>query len=148
MKIKKMLEVIIDKGRTENMYALNDMLDELICDLKEKQPKLYKEYKKELYELAYGNVILEDKAIEIVNNMLPYKEHFTMDDAKEIKQEYSIKHSASDVYLVVNSLYNDYHELLEENNDMYAKMTKLWLNDSDSVEDKVYEYFCNIPKED
>lgn len=148
MKIKKMLEVIIDKGKTEDMYKLNDMLDNLICDLKEQKPKLYKEYKKELYELAYGNVILEDKAMEIVENMLPYGEHFTMDDAKEIKEEYSIKHSVSDVYLVVNSLYNDYHELLEENNDMYAKMTKLWLNDSDSVEDKVYEYFCNIPKED
>lgn len=148
MKIKKMLEVIIDKGKTEDMYKLNDMLDNLICDLKEQKPKLYKEYKKELYELAYGNVILEDKAMEIVENMLPYGEHFTMDDAKEIKEEYSIKHSVSDVYLVVNSLYNDYHELLEENNDMYAKMTKLWLNDSDSVDDKVYEYFCNIPKED
>lgn len=44
MKIKKMLEVIIDKGKTEDMYKLNDMLDELICDLKEKQPKLYKVY--------------------------------------------------------------------------------------------------------
>lgn len=148
MKIKKMLEVIIDKGKTEDMYALNDMLDELICDLKEQKPKLYKEYKKELYELAYGNVILEDKAVEIVSNMLPYKEHFTMEEAKEIKEAYSIKNNVSDVYLVVNSLYNDYHELLEENNDMYAKMTKLWLNDPDSVEDKVYEYFCNIPKED
>ena len=148
MKVKKMLEVIIDKGKTEDMYKLNDMIDELICDLKEKHPKLYKEYKKELYELAYGNIILEDKAIEIVSSMLPYGEHFTMEDAKEIKQEYSIKHNTSDVYLVVNSLYNDYHELLEENNDMYAKMTKLWLNDPDSVEDKVYEYFCNIPKED
>lgn len=35
-----------------------------------------------------------------------------------------------------------------EDNDTYIKMTKLWLNDTDSVEDKVYQYFCNIPKED
>ena len=63
-----MLTKIIDKGNIEDMYKLNEMLDELICDLKEQKPKLYKEYKKQLYELAYGNVILEDKAIEIVVN--------------------------------------------------------------------------------
>lgn len=148
MKIKEMLAKIIDKGNIEDMYKLNDMLDDLICDLKEQKPKLYKEYKKELYELAYGNVILEDKAIEIVENMRPYGEHYTIEDAKEIKQEYSMKNNASDIYLVVNSLYNDYHDLLDDNDEMYAKMTKLWLNDADSVEDKVYIYFSEIPKED
>lgn len=148
MKIKEMLTKIIDKGNIEDMYKLNDMLDDLICDLKEQKPKLYKEYKKELYELAYGNVILEDKAIEIVENMRPYGEHYTIEDAKEIKQEYSMKNNASDIYLVVNSLYNDYHDLLDDNDEMYAKMTKLWLNDADSVEDKTYIYFSEIPKED
>lgn len=67
---------------------------------------------------------------------------------KRIKEEHSIKHSASDIYLVINSLYNDYHEILGEDNDTYIKMTKLWLNDTDAVEDKTYLYFCNIPKED
>lgn len=148
MKIKKMLETIIERGKVEDMYKLNDMLDELICDLKEQKPKLYKEYKMELYEIAYGNVILEDKAREIVEHMKPFKEHFSMENAKEIKEDYSIKHSVSDIYLVVNSLYNDYHEILDENNDLYAKMTKLWLNDADSVDDKVFQYFCTIPKED
>lgn len=148
MKIKEMLAKIIDKGNIEDMYKLNEMLDELICDLKEQKPKLYKEYRKQLYELAYGNVILEDKAVEIVKNMKPYGEHYNMQDAKEIKEDYSIKHSVSDVYLVVNSLYNDYHDLLEDNDEMYAKMTKMWLNDTDAVEDKTYLYFYNIPKED
>lgn len=148
MKIKEMLNIIIEKNKSDDMYKLNDMLDELICDLKEQKPKLYKEYKMELYEIAYGNVILEDKAREIVEHMKPFAEHFSMENAKEIKEDYSIKHSVSDIYLVVNSLYNDYHEILDENNDLYAKMTKLWLNDADSVDDKVFQYFCTIPKED
>lgn len=148
MKIKEMLNIIIEKNKSDDMYKLNDMLDELICDLKEQKPKLYKEYKMELYEIAYGNVILEDKAREIVEHMKPFGEHFSMENAKEIKEDYSIKHSVSDIYLVVNSLYNDYHEILDENNDLYAKMTKLWLNDADSVDDKVFQYFCTIPKED
>ena len=148
MKVKETLKYIIEKGRLDDMYKLNDMLNELICDLKEKQPKLYHEYKKELYEIAYGRVILEDKAKEIVAHMLPYGEHYNMEKAKEIKENYGIRHSVIDIYLVINSLYNDYHELLDENNEMYAKMTKLWLNDADSIEDKVYQYFCMIPKED
>ena len=65
-----------------------------------------------------------------------------------MKENYSIRHNVSDIYLVANSLYNDYHEILDDNDEMYAKMTKLWLNDADSVEDKIYQYFCNIPKED
>lgn len=148
MKVKEMLTKIIEKGNIEDMYKLNDMLDDLICDLKEQKPKLYKEYKKELYELAYGNIILEDKAIEIVNNMKPYGEHYTIENSKEIKSEYSMKHSVSDIYLVINSLYNDYCDLIGDNDEMYIKMTKLWLNDTDSVEDKVYVYFTEIPKED
>jgi uncharacterized coiled-coil DUF342 family protein len=148
MKVKETLKYIIEKGRLEDMYKLNDMLNDLICDLKEKHPKMYHEYKKELYEIAYGRVILEEKAKEIVNHMLPYGEHYDMEKAKEIKENYGIRHSVNDIYLVINSLYNDYHELLDENNEMYAKMTKLWLNDADGIEDKVYEYFCMIPKED
>lgn len=148
MKVREMIEKVIEKGNKEDMYKLNDMLDDLICDLKEQRPKLYKEYKRELYELAYGNVILENKAREIVEHMRPYSEHYNMEQAKEIKEKYSIKHSVSDVYLVVNSLYNDYCDLIGDNDEMYSKMTKLWLNDADSVEDKVYEYFINVVKED
>lgn len=142
-----MLDVIIDKGKSEDMYKLNEMLDELICDLKEQNPKLYHEYKKELYETAFGKVITEDKAIHIVSHMLPFGEHFNMNDANIMKDRYGIRHSLVDVYIVSNSLYNDYHEVLDENDEMYAKMTKLWLNDADSVEDKVYEYFTTIPRD-
>lgn len=148
MKVKEMIDAIINRGRSEDMYKLNEMLDELICDLKEKNPKLYHQYKKEIYETAYGKVITEEKAKHIVSKMLPFGEHFTMDDANMMKDRYSIRYSLVDIYLVANSLYNDYHELIDENDEMYAKMTKLWLNDADSVDDKVYEYFCIIPKED
>lgn len=147
MKIKETLKIIVDKGKSEDMHKLNDMLDELICDLKEEKPSLYKEYKKKLYEIAYGKVITDSKATDLVSHMKPFGEYFTIDNAKEIRDKYSIRYSTSDIYLVLNSLYNDFHEILLDNHDMYAKMTKLWLNDADSVDNKVYEYFCNIPKE-
>lgn len=148
MKIKEMIETVISKGKTEDMLKLNDMLNELICDLKVENPKLYREYKKELYETAYGKVIMEDKAIEIVEEMRPFGEKWDMEAIEKVSANNMIKGNKSDVYLVMNSLYNDYYDVFGEDTDIYVKMTKSWLDDKDAVEDKVYEYFMNIPKKD
>ena len=75
----------------ESKYILYDVLGSLksmvvnyAFSLNEASSEfLYKEYKKELYELAYGKVILEDKAKEIVENMKPYGEHFKLEEAKK-----------------------------------------------------------------
>lgn len=150
MKTREMIDYVIEEGDREKMYKLNDMLNELICDLKISNPKLFKEYKKELYELAYGKVILKDKAIEIVNDMTPYGEHYDMEMVERVVKSYNLKHSVVDVYLVLNSIYNDYCEVFgdsEEANETYVNMTKAWLNDKDAIEDKVYCYFMTIPKE-
>lgn len=148
MKIKEMIETVISKGKTEDMLKLNDMLNELICDLKVENPKLYREYKKELYETAYGKVIMEDKAIEIVEEMRPFGEKWDIETIEKVSVDNMIKGNKSDVYLVMNSLYNDYYDVFGEDTDTYVKMTKSWLDDKDAVEDKVYEYFMNIPKKD
>ena len=44
MDVKEMLEKIIERGKQEDMYKLNDMLDELICELKEEIHELYEHY--------------------------------------------------------------------------------------------------------
>ena len=140
--------MIIDRGHTEDMYKLNDMLNDLICGLKVNHPKMYHEYKTNIYELAYGRNILEDRAIEIVANMVPYGEYFTMDIAKRIAKDYDFKHSTSDVYLVLNSMYNDYSGVFgDEDTEVYIKLAKKWLEDKDAVDDKVYVYFTQVVKE-
>mgnify|MGYP000019427310 FL=1 len=148
MGVKEMLEKVIDKGKQEDMHKLNDMLKELICDLKIKDPKMYKEYKTELYELAYGRVILKEKAEEIVENMRPYGEHYTLELVKDMFRSNIGKHSEVDYYLVINSLYNDYCDIIGDDDEMYKSLTKKWLDDEDAVEDKTYYYFMNIPKRD
>lgn len=147
MKVREMIDRIIEEGNRDKMYKLNDMLNDLICDMKMDNPKLYHEYKKDLYETAYGKVIMKDKAIEIVDNMLPYGEHYDMDMVEKIAKEHNMKYDDVDIYLVINSLYNDYCDIFGDDDETYIKMTKKWLDDKDAVEDKVYEYFCNIPKE-
>lgn len=48
--------------------------------------------------------------------------------------------------MLVKEIENEQYVI--KNDDTYAKMTKLWLNDADSVEYKTYAYFCHIPKKD
>ena len=149
MKIKKMLEVIINKGKTEDMYKLNDMLDELICDLKEKQPKLYKEYKMKLMGMAYDYKFDEDMAIEIVNNMKPLGEYWDYETTSKVKRDYDINATDCDFYVVMNSLVNDYNKIIDkEDAETYVKMANAFINDDDAKKDKIWIYFTKIPKED
>ena len=149
MKIKKMLEIIIDKGKSEDMYALNDMLDELICDLKEKQPKLYKEYKMKLMGMAYDYKLNDDMAMEIVNNMKPLGEYWDYDTTSKVKKDYGVNATDCDFYVVMNSLVNDYSKVIDkEDVETYVKMANAFINDDDAKKDKVWVYFTKIPKED
>ena len=149
MKIKEMLNVIIDKGKIEDMYELNDMLDELICDLKEQKPKLYEKYKTQLYEMAYGKVISEKMAEEIITNMEPYHMRWSLEETRQVQRQYDIERIRDiDFWIVMNSAYNDYKELFDDNLDMYVKFAKLFIMDKDGKDDKVYLYFMNVVKED
>lgn len=149
MKIKKMIETIINKGKTEDMYALNDMLDELICDLKEQKPKLYREYKMELYKLAYGKVLSEEMAEEIIGKMRPYGMKWSLEETKQVQRQYNLEKIRDiDFWVVMNSAYNDFYDLFGEELENYVRYSKMFIKDDDAKEDKVFLYFVNIPKED
>ena len=149
MKIKEMLNTIIDKGRLDDMYALNDMLDNLICDLKEQKPKLYEKYKTELYEMAYGKVLTEEMAKDIIMAMEPYHMKWSLEETSQVQRQYDLEKIRDiDFWIVMNSAYNDYKDLFNDDLEQYVKFTKLFIMDKDGKEDKVYLYFCTIPKED
>ena len=46
----------------------------------------------------------------------------------------------------MNSAYNDYRDLFDDNLDMYVHFTKKFINDEDAKEGKVFTYFMKIPK--
>lgn len=149
MKIKEMLNTIIDKGDIKDMYKLNDMLDELICDLKEKEPKLYKEYKTKLMGMAYDYNFTKEMAFEIVDDMKPYGEVWGYDTTSEVKRQYNVQANDTDFYLVMNSMANDYSKVIDkEDVETYARLSNAFINDEDAIKNKVWEYFCKIPKED
>lgn len=148
MKIKQMLTKIIENGNIEDMYKLNDMFDELICELKEQKPRLYKEYKEELYEIAYGKVLTEEMACDWVKKMKPKGEHWAMEETTNAMDSLGYNCNKLDYYVVCNMMYNDYYDIVKNDEELALKMAYMWLNDEDSVKDKLYEYYKHIPKED
>ena len=69
-------------------------------------------------------------------------------DNTRVLNDKNYRFTPVDFYIVMNSLKNDYGDIFNDNTDMYIKMACKWLEDSDAVEYKTYEYFTHIPKRD
>jgi hypothetical protein len=145
-----MIDKIVKEEDTKEMVDLSYMLEDVICDLKEYDYAKYKYYKMKLYEMAYGCVLNEEMATEIVENMKPYHEHWPLEQTTNVKNEYGIKDKIRDIdfYVVMNSAYNDFKDLFDEDLDKYVEYTKLFILDEDARDGKVYKYYTTIPKKD
>lgn len=142
MEITDYIERIIERGKVNDMYNLSDILEEIMDILKEKDKTSYKTYSKELYKMAYGNNITKELAQEIVSQMRPRGEKWTFNRTSEIKEKYGLDDiKAADFYIVMNSAYNDYYDIFDENIDLYVKFTVDFIKDEDAKEGKVLNYF-------
>ena len=134
----KEIEEIVKRGDIEQMHELGEIMEEIIEELDEETAH---EYKMELYTMAYGCTLTDAKAHEIVHKMKPFGEKWTMETTTEVKNKYGIDVNDVDFYVVMNSAYNDYHDIFQENVDMYVKFAKDFIQDVDGKEHKVFKYF-------
>lgn len=146
--IKKYIEDIGNNRNIEDMEKLGNMLYDIICDMKESHHELYEKYKMELYELAYGEVINEDMAHTWVKSMKPVGKHWTMEETTNAMHEMGYNCDDIEFYVVANMIYNDYYDLVRDNEEMALQLAYSWLNDEDSKEHKLYRYWKNIIKRD
>ena len=152
--IKKYIEKIVENNNPEDMEELSEMLEEVIYKLKDYNEKCYEKYKMKLYIMAYGKVLTEEMAEEIVEDMRPSGEHWNMETTSSVKNQYSIRDiSDVDFYVVMNAKYNDnrdtverFAETEEDRLDMYVSLTQDFILDPDAKEGKVFTYFIEIPK--
>lgn len=142
MDIEEIIQVIVDNGRIEDMRTLSDMLEDTLEELQNYDKECYDKYMMELYKMAYGNTLNKQMAEEIVANMRPYAQRWSMQETQEIQERYGINNvRAVDFYVVINSAFNDYRNLFDDNLDMYVKFTMDFINDEDAKEGKVFKYF-------
>lgn len=149
MKIKEYIAKIIVNGDQKDMEELSEMLDESIMKLKIYDPECYKKYKTKLLGMAYNYKFDEEMAKEIVENMKPLSEVWNLNTTNSVKAEYGINANDYDFYIVMNSMINDYNEVIDKDDiETYAKMSNAFINDEDAVKNKVWKYYTTIVKED
>ena len=149
MKIKEYIAKIIVNGDQKDMEELSEMLDESIMKLKIYDPECYKKYKTKLLGMAYNYKFDEEMSKEIVENMKPLSEVWDLNTTNSVKAEYGINANDYDFYIVMNSMINDYNEVIDKDDiETYVKMSNAFINDEDAVKNKVWKYYTTIVKED
>ena len=138
--IHKYIEKIVENNRQEDMQELSEILEDVMYKLKDYNEKCFHKYKTKLYEMAYGKVLNMDMAEDWVESMNPPAK-WTFEETSAVKRQYGLQDiSDIDFYVVMNMLYSDMHEMYGEDVDRYVRATKLWLNDPDAKEGKLYNY--------
>lgn len=145
--IKKYIDKIVENGKSEDMEKLSEILEEAIYCLKDYDIDKYKKYKNKLMGLAYNYKFDEEMAKEIVEDMKPLGEYWNLETIKQVKEQNNIEIDSYDLYVVMNSMANDYGNIIDkEDVGTYIKMTEAFINDEDAVEHKVWKYFTKIAK--
>lgn len=124
-----------------------DILNMLLCDVKEKNPELYKHIEGEMYIMACGKTInysLADKWISILNP----KGKWTKEQVSEVINTQGISIPVNCAYVIMNTAFSDYQSLLGDGNtpeslEKYIKYTKDFFYDEDydgNGEEKTFNY--------
>lgn len=135
--IMKFLSLTEDKKKEEAAAVICEMLNSM-----EEEDKEW--YDQKIYETVEGKVLTEARARTLINNMTPMGMKWELAETETLRNDQSIR--PVDFWIVMNSAYNDYHDLFAENLDYYVKYTNNFIKDEDAVDDKVYYYFTMIPK--
>lgn len=147
MDIEKCIDKIVENGISEDMHKLNDILIDLLEYVEDYNEKKYKKYEMAIYEIAYGKRLNREMAEDIVEKMKPYKMRWSFEESKQIQDQYGINDIDSvDFFVVINSAFNDYRDLFNDNIDMYVKFTVDFIRDEDAKDGKVFNYFTVIPE--
>ena len=144
--IRKYIEKIGENRNVEDMYKLGDMLAEIIYETKESHPDIYHKYKLELYEMAYGKTLSDEMAEKWVKDMKPAGLHWTMEETTSAMSSLNYNLDKIDFFVVANMMYNDYFDLVKDDETLALKMAYDWLNDVDASDDKLYCYWKYIAK--
>ena len=148
MEIEDYVERIVENNNIEDMHALSEILDDVMEELCKYDEEKYNKYKMELYKMAFGNVLNKEMAEEIVLKMRPYGKRWSIEESIKMQEQYGLENiRAVDFFIVINSAYNDYRNLFEDNLEDYINFTVDFIMDEDAKSDKIFLYYTTIPQE-
>ena len=138
---------IVDDGDREEMEELSDMLQEVIEIVFNYNEEKGKEYELKLYRMAWGDVLSKQMAEEIISKMQPYHMRWSLEETRNMQNDYDLDNIRDiDFWVVMNSAYNDYRDLFNDNIEMYVRYSRDFILDEDAKNNKVFKYFTTIPR--
>ena len=138
--MKEYIDKIVKNGKQEDMDCLSNILVDSLYKIKEYNYNDFKKYKNKIKGMAYNYQIDEELAKEIVEDMKPLGEYWSMETVASVIG--NDNHRLCDMYVVMNSLVNDYQNVVSPDDaETYIKMAHAWLDDVDGKENKVWWYF-------
>lgn len=136
---------IVDDGDRMEMEELSDMLQEVIEIVFNYNEEKGKEYELKLYRMAWGDVLSKQMAEEIISKMQPYHMRWSLEETRNIQNDYDLDNIRDiDFWVVMNSAYNDYRDLFNDNIEMYVRYSRDFILDEDAKNNKVFKYFTTI----
>lgn len=148
MDIDDCIDKIIKDGDIKEMQKLSEVLEDVMELLEEYDKDIYKKYEMCIYKMAYGTVLNKEMAEEIVLKMKPYRMRWSLEETKKMQEDFGLEDiRPTDFFVVINSAYNDYKDIFNDNVEMYVRFTNDFINDEDAKEGKVFNYFMIIPND-
>lgn len=142
MEIERYIRKIVNDGDRREMEELSDILVEVVDIIKKYDEDCYDEYKKKLYKMAYGNQINEDVAKEIVREMKPAGQRWSINETEQMQRDYGMDNiDPVSFYLVMNQGFNDYRNVFGDNLDTYIRYAEAFICDEDAKPNKILNYF-------
>ena len=133
----------IDNNAGEETW---EFADEFICEVAQREPRMYEEFICHLEKLAYR--ISKEKAETIVKSMQPKGQYWNFQQVKEFVKEHDVNSDWIDWYLVMNMVYNDYCDTakmynLQNDPEFFFSLARDFIEDPDAKPLKVEKYFLD-----
>lgn len=142
-----MYKIYLDKiDYVSHKDNIRDILDMLICDTRDNNYDLYEYVEGELYEMVYGKKISEEIANKWVETMQPVGEYWRMEETASAMHNLGYHYDPVDFYVVANMCFNDYYDLVKDDEDLALHLANNWLNDEDARDCKLYQYWKHVIK--
>lgn len=145
MDIEEYIEKIVENGKVEDMEELSDMLETTMEILKDYDKDCYKDLEMKLYKMAYGSHLNKKMAEKIVDKMRPYGMRWSLEEIKNMLRQRGLNNiDEIEFFTVINSAYNDYKDLFNEDTESYVRFAIDFIEDEDAKQGKVFKYFTQI----
>lgn len=141
MNIRKLMEKIRELPKEEieeKMEELEELTENMLYCIKKYNIEKFKKYSAELHEIACGKVVTEEMSYDWVSNMLPFGEKWSIDETTEILKNHNLQFDDIEFYVIMNELYNKYHNTINDDVNVYIKLAK---NEIDFLNNKEHGFY-------